>query len=193
MDIYNVPFGNSVYQIQNFTAGKETPERRYRNCLLQIDQKQRALKECEFRRKRLDIDIAEIKEKMLGAEKFEKQRLEIDLEEKQFGLDYEIKLIEDCIIEIAAYKAILKDLPEFTREDFEQAEQEYWEKRLLNDARREVTSTGTVSPQTIESLENIGFNIGRNKEGQIIYARKNKDDILHVSSTNKVRSLFKKH
>ena len=41
----NVPFGMSVYQIEKFNRGQETPERLYRNCLLQLNQKIRALKE----------------------------------------------------------------------------------------------------------------------------------------------------
>ena len=52
----NIPFGNSEYQIKTFTENL-TPERKYRFCLLQIDQKERALKECQFRRKKIEIDI----------------------------------------------------------------------------------------------------------------------------------------
>ena len=33
----NVPFGNSIFQITTFGHGQETPERQYRNCLLQLD------------------------------------------------------------------------------------------------------------------------------------------------------------
>lgn len=186
MDMFkNVPFGNSVFQIMNFTAGKETPQRRYRHCLLQLNQKLNALKECEFRRKRYDVDVQELKEKINLAKGYEKQRLEIDLEEKQFHLDIEIKLIEDCLIEIKTYKQILENLPEFTREEFEQAEQEYWEKRLLGDARREFIAHRTVTPQTIESLENIGMVVGKNEKGQITYTKASqskevKNDILCI-------------
>lgn len=186
MDMFkNVPFGNSVYQIQNFTAGKETPQRRYRHCLLQLHQKLTVLKECEFRRKRYDIDIEEIKDKLFGTKNFEKRRLEIDLEEKQFHLDLELKLIEDCMVEIAAYKQILETLPEYTREEFERAEQKYWEKRLLADAKREFISSGSITIQTIESLENIGLVIGKNKSGQITYTKSEvKDDILCIDKTD---------
>lgn len=184
MDMYNVPFGNSVFQIRNFTNGGETPHRRYRHCLLQLNQKHRAMKECEFRRRRLDIDIAEINERIETAEGFEKQRLEIDLEEKQYYLTAEIKLIADCAIEIAAYEQILKTLPQFTREEFEQNEQKYWEKRLLENARREMIATNSITTQTIESLEQIGFIIGRNEKGQITYNRRENNDILHISAAN---------
>lgn len=181
----DVPFGNSVFQITNFTDGKETPERRYRHLLLQLHSKQRALKECEFRRRRADIDIAEITEKLDTATSFEKQRLEIDLEEKEEQLEAEIKFIEDCLIEVHAYKTMLKDFPAFTRQEFEAGEQGYWEQRLLGDARREFIASGTVSPGVQSSLENIGILVGKNRAGQLTYTKGEKqDDRLRINETN---------
>ena len=167
----SVPFGNSVFQIMNFTAGKETPQRRYRHCLLQLSQKLNVLKECELRRKRIDIDIAELEENILKTKGFDKQRLKIDLEEKLFHLDNELKLIEDCAIEVNTYKHILNDLPEFTREEFELGEPKYWEARLLGDAKQEMLSTGSVNVQTISSLENMGISMNRNEQGQLTYVK----------------------
>ena len=187
MDMFkNVPFGNSIFQIQHFTDGKETPQRRYRYCLLQLDQKLRALKECKFRRKRLEIDIEEIVEKLTTSISYETKRLQVDLEEKKYYLEIEAKLIEDCLIEVAVYKKILSGLPEYSREEFEASEPEYWGKRLLNDAQREVTSMGYVTVQTIQSLENIGIKVGRNEKGQIAYTKGEKNnDFLRLNQTNK--------
>ena len=167
----SVPFGMSVYQIEKFNRGMETPERLYRNCLLQLNQKMRALKECEFRRKRYEIDLEEIEEKLKDAEGFEKRRLEIDRDEKTFNLNEEIKFIEDCYIECRTYENILDGLPEFTREQFENAEGEYWEKKLLNDMRREALSDGRVDKGTMEALEKLGIAVGRNENGQIAYVK----------------------
>lgn len=176
----NMPFGNSVFQIQTFTDGKETPQRRCRHCLLQLRQKEQTMKECWFRQRRAEIDINEIKEKIQSAQGYEEQRLQIDLEEKQYQLDSETKLIEDCVVEIATYRKILEQLPKYTREEFEAAEPEYWGKRIIGDARREVVSSGCLSPQTIESLENLGFKISRNKEGCLVYTKENNNDISHL-------------
>ena len=166
----SVPFGMSVYQIEKFNRGQETPERLYRNCLLQLSQKIRALKECEFRRKRYEIDLEEIDERLKTAVGFERRRLEIDREEKIFNLDGEIKLIEDCYIECQTYVRILDELPEFTRDQFENAEGVYWERKLLNDARHEVLSGARVSSDTIAALEQIGVVVGRNERGQVAYS-----------------------
>lgn len=165
----NVPFGTSVFQIKKFNRGQETPERLYRNCLLQLNQKLMALKECQFRRQRYEIDLEEIEDKLKTAEGFEKRRLKVDKEEKTYKLEQEIKLIEDCCIECGAYAKILEQLPEFTRAQFEDAEGTYWQRKLLNDLRREVLSIGHIGKDTLESLEQIGIAVGRNEQGRIAY------------------------
>jgi len=185
------PFGNSMFQITNFTAGQETPERRYRHCSLQLHQKNKALKECEFRRRRTEIDLEEIKEDLENNKhsynKFEMERKEIDVEEKEYQLDNDIKMIKDCLFEIKVYKNILKTLPVFTREEFEKAEYRYWETRLINDAKKEIVSTNTVSTGTISSLENIGINITRDKDGKL--AISGKDSTLQLLKQNKVKEI----
>jgi len=65
---------------------------------------------------------------------------------------------------------ILDELPEFTRDQFENAEGVYWERKLLNDARHEVLSGARVSSDTIAALEQIGVVVGRNERGQVAYS-----------------------
>jgi len=163
-----IPLGNSIFQIQNFIV-TGTPERKLRTCLLQLKQKETALKECSFRRRRYEIDLIELNEKAFKATGYEKERLDIELEEIQFRLDGEIELINDCVVEIAVYRRIMEDLPKATRLDFENAEYEYWKERLLADARHEITAGGSVSKGTIESLEHMGIKVGRDTSGQIAY------------------------
>jgi hypothetical protein len=173
-----VPFGNSTFQILNFTAKQESPERIYRNVLLQLDAKNKAMKECYFRRKKREIDIKEIDEKLLTATGFEKERLLISKEEAEFYLNDEIKLIEDCIIEIKTYEKIIEDLPEFTREDFESSENIYWKKRLLKQAKFEIQSSNTISFGVIESLNKLGLDVTRNHQGQLTVMGLSKEDAI---------------
>ena len=170
-EMLNVPFGNSAFQNQNFGVQHNSDARKYRHCLLQIDQKLRALKTCEFRRRRLEIDLEEIKYKLNTEDlsTFDRRRLEIDFEEKEYGLNTEIKLIEDALIELHTYDVMLSKLPKITREEFENSEQKYWTTRLLESARHEIVSNGTVSVGILESLEQIGLKVGRNDGAQIIY------------------------
>ena len=185
------PFGNSMFQITNFTAGQETPERRQRHCSLQLYQKEKALKECEFRRRRTKIDLEEILEELENNKhsytKFEILRKGVDVEEKEYQLNNDIKMIEDCLFEIRVYRNILKKLPMFTREEFEKSEYKYWEIRLINDAKKEIISTNTISTGTISSLENIGINITRDKDG--ILTITGKDSAVQLLKQNKVKEI----
>jgi hypothetical protein len=169
-----VPFGNSAFQIANFIAQQETPERAYRNILLQLDAKRTAMKECEFRRRRREIDIAENEKMMITAIDYEKERCQVNIDEAKFYLDKEIKLIEDCIIEIKVYESLLEKLPAYSREDFENGELEYWKARLLGNAKREILSNNTISSGVLESLEKIGCVIARDEKGQFVLVENNK-------------------
>lgn len=183
-----IPLGNSIFQIQNFIA-TGPPERKLRACILQLRQKEIALKECIFHRRRFEIDIAEIKEKLLTTIGYDKERLQIDLEEKEFGLSNEIDLIADCIVEIATYRKIIEDLPKVTRSDFENAEYSYWKERLLRDAKHEITSSGSISKGTIDALEQMGIEVGRNESNQIVYHIKQPKNFLVTDDYKKYLKL----
>jgi len=163
-----VPFGNSCFQIQNFIGNQESTERSYRHILLQLDAKNKAMKECYFRRKRKEILIREITEKIETASGFDKERLLVDFEEAEFYLEEEIKLIEDCVIEIKMYEKLLEGLPDFSREDFENSEMGYWKKRLFADAERELLSSGSINTGTLQSLEKIGVTFQKDEKGRLI-------------------------
>ena len=164
-----IPFGNSEFQMRQFTAGMEPPERRVRYHLLQLRTKNRALKEVEVNLSRLINDIEELKEiKNIESNKFEKRRHEIDIKDKQNQInDIEI-LIQDTLSECKFHYNELEILPEFSREDFEKGELNYWQKRLLNDAKYQLISSGTINHDTIRSLDNTGIQIRRDGQGQMI-------------------------
>ena len=185
-----IPLGNSMFQIQNFIA-TGPPERRLRACILQLRQKEAALKECVFHRRRFDIDISDLKEKLLTATGYAKDRLQLELEEKEFGLNSELELIADCVVEIATYRKIMEGLPKTNRVDFENAEYEYWKERLLKDAKHEITSSGSVSKGTIDALEQMGIEVGRNEKNQIAYTIKQPDKNISFDDCKKQIELIK--
>lgn len=161
-----VPFGQSAFQILNFIAGKEkTPERQYRTILLQMSEKLKALKSTEFARKKTEIDIEELKEKLNSAEGFDKKRKIVEIEEKEWELKNQVKLINDAIEELNVYYSVYEKLPkDITRESFEKAEHAYWANRLIADAEAQLFSIGSIEQGTLQSLNQIGINVKRNKE-----------------------------
>jgi hypothetical protein len=174
-----IPFWQFCFPDCQFYRKDETPERSYRAILLNLDDREKALKESYFKRKRREIDIEEIKEKLKTATGFEKKRLEVDLEEAEWALEVEIKYIEDCLIEIETYKKLLSFFPEFTREDFEKAEIVYWKKRFMKQAQLEAYATGVISPQLLESLLKIGIEVTQ-RDGRLVFVENGKPLELEV-------------
>ena len=178
-EMRKVPFGNSHFQNAFFTDGQETPERRARHILLQLNKKIQALKACEFRRERLEIDLEEIEERIIEASggmfrrKDERRlrRLEIDKKEKEWGLKSELKLIEDAVIEVETYAKMLERLPKLKdRAQFEAAELRYWQARLKADAARELIAGKRVEAGTQKALSQVGIDtkIDR-KTGELVF------------------------
>jgi hypothetical protein len=170
--VNDIPLGMSKFQIERFILNKESLPRIARTCLLQIRQKELALSESIMRNKRAKIDKDEKTEKLKHATGFVKKRLEVDLEEIEIKRDFEKKMIADCLEELKVYKNFLKKIPAFTREEFEAAELEYWAKRFIEDAKRELKSIGTLKTDTIKSLESLNFSVDRNEDNKIVLNKK---------------------
>ena len=166
-EMEKVPFGNSEFQNRTFTDGRESPERRRRHALLQLMKKTDALHACELRRERTDIDLEELEIALTAAAtgSFPHRRLVIAKKEKEWQLNGEIQLINDALIEVETYMAILADLPPLAdRAAFEAGEQSYWELRLLGDAARQIVERGTVGEGTQKALGEIGIKVSRSRE-----------------------------
>lgn len=164
----HVPFGHSAFQIAAFTGGEHGPERRHRTLLLNMDAKLKALRECRFRRRRLDVDLREIAVKLAALTTatdphgFTAERLVIDRDETLAGLADEDKLIEDAIIELQAMHREWKSLPALEdRGQFEAAEAGYWARRLWSDACREIAAQGAPAAGTLASLQQMGLEVRR--------------------------------
>lgn len=164
----HVPFGNSAFQIAAFTGGLEagTPERRHRTLLLNMAEKRKAVRETQFRRRRLDIDLLELRAKLAAATGYDRDRLALDIEEKESVLPDEDKLIRDALVELEVMFREWKALPPLlSRRQFEAAEPVYFARRLWGDAQREIAAHGAPAPGTLASLNQMGLEARRDPEG----------------------------
>ena len=130
---YDIPFGNSEFQITNFVVNSQlTPSRAYRAIGLTMSAKIRALKEAMYSIEKENIDIEEMRENLENeTNKFEKRRIEIDIQQKLDNRQYTQKLGNDAWKELKQLYKYFKVLPKFTREEFEKGEREYFEKSLI--------------------------------------------------------------
>ena len=155
-DFMDIPFGNSLFQIKNFVLkSAETPQRLYRTLGLYMTSKIQSLKEAQYSAEESAIDLEELNYKLNSChDDFEKRRIRLKIRKINDGVESSKKLIKDAIVELDYCYSIYKDLPKFTREEFENAEIEYYSKNLHKQA---VGLTGAH-----EALYNLGLRVGEN-------------------------------
>lgn len=160
-----VPFGNSKFQIEQMIIPTESIERTYRMICVNAHAKYTALKEADFRRRKLEIELRKARYEYANfkmTEGFEKDLKAVDIEEGEYKLWIEEKLIKDAVIELEIYlgwlEKIIKDRGGMmTREQFDASEPEYWKRRAIRQSERAMISSGTIDEGNIELLQQIGI------------------------------------
>jgi hypothetical protein len=153
---FDIPFGNSKFQIENFIInGAHTPERAYRAIGLTMRAKIQALREAYYALKKQEVDIEEAQEKVASAyhTKWEKKRAAIEIEQKEEMKRDAKKLINDALAELSYLYAVFQKMPRFTRDQFEAGERKYFEIRLQKMA------AGIQG--ALESLDNMGVDVSQ--------------------------------
>jgi hypothetical protein len=163
---FDIPFENSAFQTESFViAAQITPERAYRAIGLRMSAKLRALNEAKYGRMREDIDIDELREKIVSVDttKWDKARAEIDIMQKLENRTYADKLINDALAELSILYKHFKQLPKFSREQFEAGERRHFEQSL----QRQVLGLAGAK----ESLTNMGEDFAALAAFEINYAQ----------------------
>lgn len=151
---FDIPFGNSQFQIQNFIVNAAlTPERAYRAIGLAIFAKIQALRETYYKLKKEEIDIEELREKVdcFEASVYDKRRAAVEIEQKTDARRYTRKLVNDALAELDFLYEAYQKLPRFSRAEFEAAEKKYFEIKLQKQIKG---ITGAL-----ESLDNMSGDV----------------------------------
>jgi hypothetical protein len=126
---FDIPFGNTSFQTKNFVIAQNiTPERAYR----QVGQSMFALiekiKDLITSQELLNIDKEELEEKYnaQNTDKYEKRRLEIKLKKINSNDFWFKKGLKESIEELNDYYSYYKALPKYTKQQFEDAEENYF-------------------------------------------------------------------
>lgn len=170
----HVPFGQSEFQNAHLADDSLTPERRLRHALLQLDGKLKALKDCDFRRRRLDVVLRARRRAaaLFGWLPWAGELLQIGVEEIECALEREAKLIGDAYIEVETFVGMIEALPievreGMTRERFELAERKHFVAKLTRAAELELLGQGGISVGTLEALEKVGIRARRLEGGAL--------------------------
>lgn len=137
---YEIFQGRSNYQIENFVVNQHfTPERRYAQCVLELQNKYYSIKKADISRRRLKHEI-------------ENDNCPFNVEEKMLELEQIDIAIVGALREFDILYNIFQQLPKYTNEQLQKSEAEYWIKRLTTQAQQDIESTGTISVGNAEAL-----------------------------------------
>ena len=168
-------------QLMTLAMISQSPYRRLRQCLAQIERKRGAVKENIFklRRERVELErnlllretlITQLKNDDLEVTtrmtmELDVESLNIDIEEKAANISDSVLYIEGAFKEIGMYQNAYGeikesfDIPEkWDEEDFEKMEVEEHVKTAFLHAIRDVSAHGALGMGTLEYLEQYGIN-----------------------------------
>lgn len=148
--IEDIPKENSIFQESMFVANEaQTPERMVRAIWLRAMEKINALRQYYFSNKennlviealerdikRLESGENKIWDKVIDYPDIEISRKKSEIE-KILSDNISTKgLIKDALVTLAYHYEVLKQLPKYTREEFEKNERNHFEKRLISAAQ----------------------------------------------------------
>lgn len=141
----------SDYAIQNFVVGQhDTDTRKYSQCVIELQVKYGAIRRALLTERKLQIEI----KKLLDSGDEIQQ---IEAEEKQIDLDETRLAMQGAFREFECLYAIFRSFPkQFSHEELQAGEVEYWHKRLNRQAAQELLAGGRVGVGNQEALAQIG-------------------------------------
>jgi len=150
--IKEIQQSRSTYQIEKFVIGQHhSPEMQYYQLCLETNGIIQAIAETELRIKKIQAEAEELQ--ATG--------------KKSDAIEAEIKLLaieglETQLIgskrELAVFEAMFEQYPDYTREDIEAAQKEYWETRLTRVAQLQMLSRqGGVDWAQLEAVWQAGI------------------------------------
>jgi hypothetical protein len=142
----------SDFQLQNFVVNQhDTPEMQYRQILIEIKSLITKIRFAE-----LNLQKEEIKLERL--EKSDDPIDQIKAEEKRLGITITLDVMEGAKRELAFLLNLANQYPQYTPQDIENNQPEYWEKRLQRQATLDRMSVEQhVSAGNLMSMLNAGM------------------------------------
>jgi len=142
----------SAFQIEKFVLGQHaTPEMQYYQTCLELQDLIYKYRLAENNLRQQEIKIAKLR-----ATKDELD--ELKAQEKEIHLEQTRKVMLGAKREIEHLVAIFDSFEhKYTRAEIEEAQADYWQKRLTNNAKAMLIAGTTVNPAHIESMQQAGI------------------------------------
>jgi hypothetical protein len=141
----------SRFQLERFVLGQHaTKEMQYYQVCLELQDMMYKYKLAEINKKKTELKIAKLRSKADELSDLKAQRLELGLAQTNLavlGAERELAHLID-IWNTFEHK--------YTRDEIEQAQPDYWQARLTNNAKAMIMSGSGVNPAHIEAMEQAG-------------------------------------
>lgn len=148
--IKEIQQSQSKYQYEKFVIGQhDSPEMQYYQTVVEASSRIRTLKETELRLKKIEAEIEELLETGKKSDAIEAEIKKLNIEDIKLGLigqRRELQILED----------IFNEFPNYTREEIEAAQPEYWHRRLMRTAQLQLMS-GHVDWAQLEAIHQAGI------------------------------------
>lgn len=148
--IERIQLNRTRYQMERFVVGQHhTPEMQYRQLLSEADALIGAIKETELRIKKIEAEAEELRS--TG-----KKSDAIEAEIKELGYESLRRHLSNSRRELGILQEMFDTYPDYTIEDIEAAQEDYWRERLLRTAHFQAMS-GSITWAQIEAIWQAGY------------------------------------
>jgi len=140
------------FELEKFVVGeKDTEQQAYAQCVLELQIKYNNIRRGILNRKKLEIQVEKLKEKNDEISDIKADLKRIDIEEQDYAM-------LGAIREFEALKRIFESFPKkYTRQELNDAQPEYWKKRLTRQANLDLLAKGRVGVGNLDALRQIGL------------------------------------
>ena len=146
-------------QLMTLTMMTDSPYRRLRQCLAQIERKKEALKESYFKHQKLEVEIKEWEQE-------DTELAHINIAEAQASMQSSKVYIEGALKEIAVFQDAYEEIRKnnnipllWDEEDAELDEIRHHIKQAFRQSHRDMILTGSISQGNAEYLEQYGIHL----------------------------------
>lgn len=154
-DIEAIQQPRSDFAIKHFVVGQhDMPGRQRQQAVLELQIKMFNIRRAQLDEKKLIIEQERFRESDDPLDHIEAEKIDIDLAELRLAR-------MGAIREASALLAILDQLPQYTYEQYQQEEAEYWQARLSRQALQDMRSVGTIGAGNLEAIGQIGRELGK--------------------------------
>lgn len=142
----------SNFQLNSFVVNQHlTEEMRYYQTLIELQDLILKYRQAELFIKKQEIKIARLRSTKDDLDEIEAQELELGMNSTKVAMLGTYREISELV-------NIFNSFPKkFTRSEIEAAQPKYWQDRIMELAKNQLETTGTIQPATLESMKQIGI------------------------------------